>query len=85
MNQTKSLKQILLEKGVKASDIGNHESDLYCKVCPEAVAAITEYENMIGVSTHKTTFINNITHELWYDIPFGFMPEHLHARLTNNL
>ena len=81
----KSLKELLLEKGLKESDIGNHESDLYCKVCPEAVAAISEYEKMIGVSTGKTTFLNQITHELWYDIPFGFMPEHYHAKMNNNI
>lgn len=80
----KTLKELLLEKGLKESEIGNHESDLYCKVCPESVEAIAEFEAMIGCSTRKTTFINQINNELWYDVPFGFMPEHYHATMNND-
>lgn len=42
-------------------------SDLYLKVTPISKALIEQYEGNV------TTFIDNIDHELWYDIPFANM------------
>lgn len=72
----KTLMELLKEKGLKDNQISTHESDLYCKVCPESTEAIKEYSSMLGVNLNETTFIDNINKELWYDIPFGYMPEH---------
>lgn len=76
----KSLKQILLENGVKESDIANHESDLYCKKSLESEKALKEYEKALGHSVGATTFIDNITKEIWFDVPFGYMPEHFNSK-----
>ena len=61
----KTINQLIVETGVET---GNHASDLYCKVTPETTKIVNEYEFKKNVEI----FINNITHELWYDIPFSY-------------
>lgn len=78
----KTLKQLLIEKGVSKNEIDTHESDLYCKVSYKADAAIKEYEQIIGCSVCKEIFIDKTTKEHWYDIPFGFMPEHYTKKMS---
>ena len=51
--------------------IDHHESDLYLKVTPETTEIISRYEFKKLV----TKFIDNINHELWYDIPFAYYKE----------
>lgn len=68
----KTLKQLLIEKGLEESKITNHYSDLYCKVCPESTEAIGEYESILGFKPSVTTFIDQIDKELWYDVAGGY-------------
>ena len=57
----------LIDAGV---EIDNHESDLYAKVTPISKEIIDKYEHKRNVKT----FVNNIDHTLWYDIPFAYEP-----------
>ena len=63
----------LLYEAIKAAlpeeDIGNHESDLYPKATPEALAILAEQE-IHGVSFFKHT----VTHETWVEVPFAYDP-----------
>lgn len=80
----KSLKELLLENGLKETQISNHESDLYCKKCKEADIAISAYESVLGQNVCKSTFVDNVTNEIWYEIPFGYMPEHYTNKCNTN-
>ena len=55
---------------LKPEEIGHWYSDLYCKVTPASRAIIDQYEYRHFV----TTFIDNIGHDLWYEIPFCYNP-----------
>ena len=52
------------------ADIDHHYSDLYVRVTPATCEVMKkfQYSNMV------TTFIDNIDHVLWYDIPFCYNP-----------
>lgn len=58
------IKQVL-----KPEDIDTHESDLYVRVSPEARRLLRKY-NMLN-NPMLSTFIDEIDHDRWYDIPFG--------------
>lgn len=60
-----------LAKSLKPCEIAHHYSDLYCKVTPASRAIMEQYEYKHLV----TTFIDNIDHELWYEIPFCYNPD----------
>lgn len=51
------------------ADVDHHCSDLYLRVTPESQKLINKYEYKHLVST----FIDNIDHVLWYEIPFAYM------------
>lgn len=51
-------------------EIDHHQTDLYLKVTPESKKIISKYEYKDNV----TTFIDQITGTLWYDIPFAYIP-----------
>lgn len=51
--------------------IDHHESDLYLKVTPATTEIINNYQYKGNV----TKFIDNIDHELWYEIPFTYYKE----------
>jgi hypothetical protein len=54
-------------------ELASHESDLYAMVTPESTAIVNKYyPNRPTVCV--STFINNIDHKLWYDIPFMYEP-----------
>ena len=59
-----------LAEVLKPNEISHWYSDLYCKVTPASCAIIDQYEyrNLV------TTFIDNIDHVLWYEIPFCYNP-----------
>lgn len=59
-----------LAKVLNPREIDHHYSDLYCKVTPASSAIIDQYEYKQWV----TTFIDNIDHKLWYEIPFCYNP-----------
>lgn len=44
------------------------QSDFYCKVTPQTTEIINNYEFKCNVQT----FIDQITHTCWYDIPFVY-------------
>lgn len=50
--------------------IGSHESDLYAEVNAKSREIVSGYEYKCNV----TTFRNQITGTLWYDIPFAYTP-----------
>lgn len=58
------IKQVL-----KPEDIDTHESDLYVRVSPEARRLLRKY-NMLN-NPMLSTFVDEIDHDRWYDIPFG--------------
>lgn len=47
---------------------GHWQSDFYCKVTPRTTEIINNYEYKCNVQT----FIDQITHTPWYDIPFVY-------------
>lgn len=53
-----------------ASDIDHHASDLYIKVTPASQQLLNrfQYRHMVK------TFIDNIDHVQWYDLPFCYDP-----------
>lgn len=53
-----------------ACDIDHHASDLYIRVTPESLSLINrfQYRHMVK------TFVDNIDHVLWYDLPFCYDP-----------
>lgn len=67
-----TIKQELLSLGMKENEIDNHESDLYVLVNEISKEWLNTYE----FKSNVTTFIDEIDHVLWYEIPFGYMPEH---------
>ncbi len=63
----KSIYQQMVDAGQK---ISSHATDLYVKVTPESRAIINAYRFKCNV----TTFISQLDHERWYDIPFAYDP-----------
>ena len=62
----------LLQIGVPATNIDHHRSDLYVRVTPLTKKWLESYKYKNNV----TTFISNIEpHDLWYDVPFGYIEE----------
>ena len=60
-----SIYQQLKDAGVP---LDSHESDLYAKATPDSVPIILEHEGDVH------TFISTADGELWYDIPFAYLP-----------
>ena len=78
--KSKSIKDFLLDNGIEPIDIDKHESDLYVKVTPLSEYLLSEIEHIKGYKISKQIFIDNISKERWFDIPFGYMPEHYKNR-----
>ena len=57
-------------KAMKPEDIANWQTDLYLRVTPESKRLVEDYDYKNIVET----FIDNIDHEVWYDIPFAYTP-----------
>lgn len=55
------------ERGIQYN---NWQTDLYIPVNDETKALIEQYEFRRNI----TTFVSNIDHKLWYDIPFAYTP-----------
>lgn len=54
-------------------EIDNHESDLYFPVTEATKAILAKPEH----KAHRkiaTAFLSNVTHTLWFDVPFAFEP-----------
>lgn len=64
------IKQVL-----KPEDIDTYESDLYVRVSPEARRLLRKY-NMLN-NPMLSTFVDEIDHDRWYDIPFGNLDNQL--------
>ena len=54
---------------IDPADIDHHCGDLYLRVTPKSQELIEKYEYKNKVST----FVDNIDHVLWYEIPFAYM------------
>lgn len=58
-------------KTMRPEDIIHWCSDLYLRVTPESEELVNNYEYKKIV----TTFIDDIDHVLWYEIPFAYYGE----------
>ncbi len=67
-----TIKEKLIKAGMTEAEIHNHYSDLYVKVTPISNKFVSEYE----FKEQVTTFVNQIDHKLWYEIPFGYFDEY---------
>lgn len=56
------------KKRMPAEDISHWCSDLYLRKTPVSDKLVNEYDWKSLVST----FVDNIDHVLWYDIPFAY-------------
>ncbi len=57
-------------KKMSEKDIDHYNSDLYLRVNSISKKLIQEYNFKENVET----FVDEIDHELWYDIPFAYLP-----------
>ncbi len=66
-----TIKQQLLQLGMKKTDIDHHEGDLYVRKNDISDKFVEGYQfkNLV------TVFTSQIDHELWYEIPFGYIIE----------
>ena len=74
----KTLREILLDAGMKKEELDNHCDDLYVKVNEISKKIINNYE----FKNNVTTFTDDIEHKLWYDIPFAY-PEYYFLEKEN--
>jgi len=58
-------------KLLPSEDIDHHETDLYIRKTPESTKLINRLNNKALLST----FIDNIDHVTWYELPFCYSPE----------
>lgn len=63
-----TIKEQLLKMGMKPEEIDNHNSDLYVFKNSISEKFVSEYEFKMNV----TTFIDDIDHKVWYEIPFAY-------------
>jgi len=66
---TKTVKQQLLELGMKPEQIDSHCSDLYVLKNPISDKFVSEYQFKNIVTTFRSE-LNRI--EAWYEIPFAY-------------
>lgn len=71
MNITPSNIHRTLSEGMPKEHLAHWYSDLYVKVTPFSKAIVSNYEFKHLV----TTFIDQIDHELWFEIPFAYNKE----------
>ena len=64
----KTIREHLLELGMKPEEIDNHCSDLYVLKNFISDKFVSEYEFKQNVKT----FVDDIDHVLWYEIPFAY-------------
>lgn len=60
----------LAMKLLPAEDIDHHATDLYIRKTPESTKLINKMKNKSLLST----FIDNIDHVVWYELPFCYSP-----------
>ena len=65
---TKTIKQQLLELGMKQEELGNYCSDLHVLKNSISESFVSGYEFKQNV----TTFRSQIDGKIWYDIPFAY-------------
>lgn len=63
--------QAAIEAVTVPAETDHHATDLYCKVTPETTRIINDYEYKRNV----TTFKEDATEELWFEIPFIYRAE----------
>lgn len=57
-------------KVANPDEISHWTSDLYVKATPEVTAVLQRYD----YSHQVWPFRDQITHKLWYDVPFAYKP-----------
>lgn len=68
-----SLYQQLLQLGMKPEELGSWQSDLHVKKNKISDEWLKTYKWKQNVHM----FRSQIDHTPWYDVPFGYMPEHM--------
>ncbi len=63
-----TIKEQLIQLGMKPEEIDNHCSDLYVKKNAISEKFVAEYEFKQNVKT----FTDEIEHKIWYEIPFAY-------------
>ena len=53
-------------------EMSNHYSDLYIPVNETTNAILKKYSQKSGCQAK--TFVNKISKDLWYDVPFAYLP-----------
>ena len=64
----KSLYQTLLDAGVK---VENRYSDLMFPMNEQTTAILSNFPEEKKIST---TFLDNVSHTTWYEVPFAYTP-----------
>ena len=73
----KSLREQFLDAGMKKSQLGNWQSDLYVLKNEISTQLLKEYKFQNNIQT----FISEIDGKEWYDIPFAYV-EHFKAKIN---
>ena len=63
-------------KTMRPGDIDHHCSDLYLRVNDISRNLVNQYR----FKSLVTTFVDQIDHVLWYDIPFAYTPDYIEYR-----
>lgn len=61
-------------KTLPAADIDHHESDLYLRKTPAAVALVESWITKTGFKSSVSTFRSQIKGDLWFDVAFAYDP-----------
>jgi hypothetical protein len=72
----KTIKQQLLEKGMKEEHFDNWASDLY--VLKNDIS--TEWINSYEYKNQVKPFRSETDKGIWYEIPFGYIPEYIESK-----
>ncbi len=61
-------------------DLDTHCSDIYVLKTPKTEAIVKAYYERMKIEDQSTTFKDNISGRIFFDIPFGYMNEYVEER-----
>ena len=61
-------------------DLDTHYSDIYVLKTPKTEAIIKSYYEGMKIENQSSTFKDNISGRIFFDIPFGYMNEYIKER-----
>ena len=83
-NNTNSNDVMSLLKGIPEKDIDHYETDLYLRKTPEVTKKVIDKLPDV-YKKNVTTFIDNIDHVEWYEIPFVFPKDRNRKGVTESI